>query len=217
MSLQTVRLYGRMGALFGRVHRIELSTRTPAEAIQALMSQFPAIRSYLLNAKNEGRSFAVFTGKRNINRARMDFPTDEDIRIAPIIMGSKKAGVLQTIVGVVLVVVGVLTSEFGGGFLIPIGAAMIAGGVVQMLTPMPKNKSSADSAGNQASDVFNGPINTQAQGNPVPLLYGGPMIVGSAVISAGITTEESSYSPGLIPGGNGYMGGLFGINHIEIR
>ncbi|WP_260627457.1 tail assembly protein [Pseudomonas protegens] len=42
---------------------------------------------------------------------------------------------------------------------------------------------------NRPSYSFNGAVNTSVQGNPVPLLYG-RMIVGSAVISAGIYSED---------------------------
>ena len=38
---------------------------------------------------------------------------------------------------------------------------------------------------------FNGPVNTTAQGNPVPVIYG-EMIVGSATISAGIYSEDQA-------------------------
>jgi len=40
-----------------------------------------------------------------------------------------------------------------------------------------------------SSYVFNGAVNTTAQGHPVPVGYG-RMIVGSAVISAGIDVDE---------------------------
>ena len=43
--------------------------------------------------------------------------------------------------------------------------------------------------GTPASYTFSGPVNTTAQGQPVPVGYG-RLIVGGAVISAGITTEE---------------------------
>jgi len=31
--LRTIRLYGKMGAMFGRVHHFALDTNTPAEAV----------------------------------------------------------------------------------------------------------------------------------------------------------------------------------------
>jgi predicted phage tail protein len=73
--------------------------------------------------------------------------------------------------------------------LLPVGIAMVAGGVMQMLSPQAKGLGTQDSPNNRPSYSFNGPVNTSVQGNPVPLLYG-RMTVGSAVISAGIYSED---------------------------
>lgn len=35
-TMRTIRLYGKMGAMFGRVHRVHLDTNTPAEAVRYL-------------------------------------------------------------------------------------------------------------------------------------------------------------------------------------
>ena len=69
------------------------------------------------------------------------------------------------------------------------GGAMIAGGVVQMLSPQPTGLASKQSADNRASYAFGGVTNTAAQGYPVPLLYGRRRI-GGAIISAGIYVED---------------------------
>jgi predicted phage tail protein len=53
-----------------------------------------------------------------------------------------------------------------------LGAAMMLGGVVQMLSPQPAGLASKQSADNRASYAFGGVTNTAAQGYPVPLLYG---------------------------------------------
>ncbi|HHH1307693.1 TPA: tail assembly protein, partial [Yersinia enterocolitica] len=37
--------------------------------------------------------------------------------------------------------------------------------------------------------AFGGPVNTVAQGNPIPIGYG-ERIIGGAIISAGIYTED---------------------------
>jgi len=70
-----------------------------------------------------------------------------------------------------------------------VGIAMVMGGVVQMLSPQQRGLSAKDNPDNGASYNFNGAVNTSAQGNPVPVLYG-RMIVGSSVISAGIYAED---------------------------
>lgn len=121
------------------------------------------------------------------------------IRIVPVILGSKRAGVLQTILGAVLVVVGAIGAftpwgqAVGGGAwgsaAMKIGAAMMVGGVAQMLSPQPPGLSSKRSADNQASYAFGGVTNTASQGYPVPLLYGKRRI-GGAIISAGIYVED---------------------------
>lgn len=93
-----------------------------------------------------------------------------------------------------MIVVGAVLTYTGVGA--PIGAAMMKmgavlalGGVIQMLSPQQRGLSAQDGPENGASYNFNGAVNTSAQGNPVPLLYG-RMIVGSAVISAGIFAED---------------------------
>ena len=201
MSLKTIRLYGQFGAKFGRVHRLDV--KSPAEAVQALCAQIPGFERYLVESKDNGFNFAVFIGNKNIGANNLKDPVGKfDIRIAPILAGSKKNGIFQTIVGVVLVVVGVVLSYFGGAGipLIKLGVGMIIGGVVQLLMPTPKSPSNRDGPESNSSYVFNGPVNTQAQGNPVPLLYGRAK-VGSAVISAGITANQEQLAGTTLPSG----------------
>ncbi|SAI70462.1 Phage-related protein%2C tail component [Bordetella ansorpii] len=69
--------------------------------------------------------------------------------------------------------------------------ALALGGITQMLAPQQRGLSTRDSPDNGASYNFNGPVNTTAQGNPVPVLYG-EMFVGSAVVSAGIYAEDQA-------------------------
>ncbi len=59
---------------------------------------------------------------------------------------------------------------------------------------MPKAQDPAEKPDNQPSYVFNGPVNTTAQGQPVPIGYG-RLIVGGAVISAGISIDDISPPP----------------------
>jgi predicted phage tail protein len=70
-----------------------------------------------------------------------------------------------------------------------VGTSMILGGVAQMIAPTAKAQDPSERPENQPSYVFNGAVNTTAQGHPVPVGYG-RLIVGSAVISAGIDVDE---------------------------
>jgi predicted phage tail protein len=190
-TIRTIRLYGKLGAQFGRVHR--LAVASTAEAVRALCVMLPGFQAELMTSKDRGVAYACFLGKLNISKDDLQLAGgSDDIRIAPVTVGAKRGGVLQFIVGAVLVIVGAFTSWSGGTALISMGVSMMAGGVVQMLSPQQAQSSAADAVENGASYNFNGPVNTTAQGNPVPVLYG-RMIVGSAVISAGILAQEQAY------------------------
>lgn len=194
--LRTIRLYGKLGARFGRKFR--LAVNSPAEAVHALCVMLPGFQQYLMGAKAKGMEFAVFNGKQNLSREQLhDPPGQDDIRIAPVMVGSKRGGILQTILGVVLIVIGVYmniaAAGSGMGF-VQMGVGMVIGGVTQMLSPQPKGLGAKDSPDNAPSYSMNGTVNTQAQGNPVPVAYGGHdtkgMLTGSAVISGGIMAED---------------------------
>ena len=190
-----IELGGALGKTFGRTH--DRLIRTTAEAINALSKTICGFEQYLNTSKNRGLTYAVFKGKRNIGKDDLCFPvTGEVIRIIPVVIGSKKAGLLQTVLGAVLVVVGVAVGYLSGGTLSAVGygaaklgAAMMLGGVVQMLSPQPAGLASKQDAENRASYAFGGVTNTAAQGNPVPILYGRRRI-GGAIISAGIYVED---------------------------
>lgn len=229
-SIRTIRLYGSLGKRFGRVHRFALETNSAAEAVAALRSQYPGFEAHMMQAKDRGIGFAVFAGKRNLREDQLKHPVgDDDIRIAPMILGSKNGGIFQVILGAVLIVVGAVigvaagwtgVGAYIGGAMISAGVSLAVGGVIQMLAPHPKGLSSQDSAANTPSYAFNGPINTEAQGHPVPLLYGGPLPVGSAVVSAGIDVKDNSAAyapPAPISGGGMGGGGDLNRGRIEIR
>ncbi|HFK5674614.1 TPA: tail assembly protein [Enterobacter asburiae] len=191
-SVRTIRLYGVLGTTFGR--EFQLSVASPKEAIRALCVIVPGFEGFLNTSKQRGLTYAVFSGKRNLNDDELSMDqSSADIRIAPVILGSKRRGVFQTILGVALVAVGAVASYFGGGAvgvpLMQFGAAMALGGVVQMLSPQTTGLASKQSADNKASYAFGGVTNTTAQGNPVPLLYGKRRI-GGAIISAGIYVDD---------------------------
>lgn len=191
-KLKTVKLYGPMRKRFGR--QFELAVANPIEAIRALSNQVPGFKEYLYTSKAAGLVFAIFIGKQNVGEKELDTPAGkEEIRIAPIIEGSKRGGLLQTVVGVALIVlsfVPVLAPV--SPFLRSAGISMALGGVVQMLAPQPRGLGAKDDPNNQPSYSMDGAVNTQAQGNPVGLCYGGPLFIGSATISGGIFAEDKT-------------------------
>lgn len=194
-KMTVIELSGSLAKQFGKTHK--RLVRTKAEAIHALCKTINNFERYLNNSKLRGLTFAVFVGKKNVGIDELGYPvTDDVIKIVPVIIGSKQAGVLQTIIGAVLVVVGVVIGVMSSGTLSAVGfgmaklgAAMALGGVIQMLSPQTSGLASKQDADNQASYAFGGVTNTAAQGYPVPLLYGKRRI-GGAIISAGIYVED---------------------------
>lgn len=194
--MKTIQLLGELGKRFGREHKLDV--KSPAEAVRALIANFPALEKHLMNSGKRVR-YRVMVGEHTLPGAeRLHDPAGENevIKFIPVIVGAKGGGVFQTILGAVLVVVGVilLYTPFAAAspYLISAGVALMVGGVAQMLTPTPKTTTSVPDFTEQTntqSYVFNGSVNVTAQGNPVPIGYG-RMIVGSAVISAGIQTVD---------------------------
>lgn len=191
--LETIRLSGSLRQ-FGREFR--LSVRTPAEAIKALCVQISGFERFLSNAKSRGLEFAVFRGKNNISEDELNYKGNGPIRIVPVITGSKRGGALQTIIGAVLIVAGLVITggTFGAGApfgsaMIMMGASMVAGGVIQMLSPQAGGLKTSAAPENTPGYAFGSAKNTTASGNPVPLCYGRRRW-GGAIISAAIYAED---------------------------
>ncbi|HBQ6954097.1 TPA: tail assembly protein [Klebsiella pneumoniae] len=187
-----IELSGVLGKTFGNVHHRLISTVHEAGA--ALSATIPGFEKFMNNSKEKGLTFAVFKGKKNISEDDLGFPVSgEVIRIIPVVIGSKKAGILQTILGAVLVVAGFISTftpaAAAAPYLYSMGASMMLGGVIQMLSPQPGGLARKESSDNKASYAFGGVTNTASQGYPVGLLYGKRRI-GGAIISAGIYVED---------------------------
>lgn len=198
-AVREIRLHGVLGRRFGAVHR--LAVDSVAEAIQALSVVLPGFEAHLRRHSEPG--YRVWVGRHNIGRDELKLPVGdrEAIRISPVVRGAKKAGVFQTIAGVVLIVAGMVASAYGypvaGKMMIQAGIAMVIGGVIQILSPQRKTEDSTTD--NQPSYNFGGPVNVANEGGPVPLCYG-RMVIGSVVVSGGIsTTDISPAAPVTLP------------------
>lgn len=198
-ELRTVRIYGRLGAKFGRVHRLAVSS--VAEAAAALCAIIPGFEREFLGAAGGGARYACFVGRRNVGEQEIHDPSGPgDIRIAPILAGAKQGGLFQVVLGAALIAASFIPGMQGftiaagvtaKSMVLSMGVSMLLGGVLQMISPQPRGLSAKDSQGNGASYNFNGPVNTTAQGNCYPVLYG-EMFVGSQVLSAGIFSEDKA-------------------------
>lgn len=188
--LKTIKLYGVLAKKFGK--EFKLAVESTREAVKALSVQVPGFEQFMMTAHEQGLTFAVFQDGENIGEGQIDFDTGaEVIKIVPKVIGAGgNSGILQTILGVVLIVAGVVVTglSYGsagqiGGAMIGAGIGMLIGGVAQMLMPKVDDQDQ-NQDGNRANHGFGGAVTTIAQGNPVPILYG-QREVGGFIVNAG--------------------------------
>lgn len=190
--LKTIKLYGILAKKFGK--EFQLDVANTREAVRALSVQIPGFEKFMLYAHERGLAFAVFQDKQNISEKEIDMNTTASvIKIVPRVIGAGgDSGVLNTILGAVLIVVGVVLNAYtsiSGTPLIGAGIGMLVGGVAQMLMPKVDNTQDQNSDGNKANFGFGGAVTTVAQGNPVPVLRGRREI-GGFIVSAGQYPED---------------------------
>jgi predicted phage tail protein len=225
--LRTIRIYGALAKfLKRRVFRAEVANA--AEAIRFLLANFPQLEQHMADQYYEVRvgSRALPIGE---DPSELHGPTGdkEVISIIPVMAGAGGA-TTQILAGVALVTAAIVLGPAAGGFLGlgaglggttgagaaismgliggtaataigAVGAALILGGVAQLLTPTPQlNAGVSGGRGGSGQDAendprrsysFSGVQNVSRQGIPVPVVYG-ECIVGSIVISAGTSTEK---------------------------
>lgn len=183
-----VRFYGSLKQ-FGTEFRLDC--KTPAEVVQALTSQIPKLRQFIQQGL-----FTVRVGREYLDNRYLEqglnqhLKDDSTVHFTPVLKGSKKAGLFQTIVGAVMVVVGAVFQQY---YLVGAGIAMVAGGVAQMLTKMPPMSTGKDAERKQSTS-FSNLSNMAAQGRPMPLAYG-RIRVGSLIISQGVEIMDIERQP----------------------
>lgn len=190
--LKTIRLYGILAKKFGKEFRLDVESTS--EAMRALSVQVPGFEHFMLHAHEQGLCFAVFQDKQNISESELNLSTSAKvIKVVPKVKGAGgDGGILNTILGAVMVVVGAVAMYFGqpwGASLVGAGIGMMVGGIAQMLMPKIDNTQDQNQDGNKANKGFGGAVTTVAQGNPVPVLYG-RREVGGFIASAGQYPED---------------------------
>ncbi len=186
-------LLGDLGNVFGREHMFEI--RFPREAINALAANFKNFRKHLAESKC---GYQIIVGRKyldSLDELHNPISSKESITIVPVIEGAA-SGTAKIFAGIAILGVAAIALTYPGAALwvgkaglalLGVGLSTTLGGITQLLTPLPKAPTIAKDT--DPSYAFGGPQNTSVQGYPIPLVYG-QMIVGSKIISAGITIEE---------------------------
>lgn len=191
-SMTTIKLSGSLARKFGRTHRRQIDSGETWEVFKALRATLPGFEDEIRRLDNLGLRFAIFRNRRNVGQDCFSRAGTQEVRIVPVVGGSKRGGILQTIIGITLIVAGVFLAATPFGVpLISAGIAMTAGGVIQMLSPQAKGLSQSGAPENLPSYAFGSAKNTTASGNPVPICIG-ERRWGGAIISASIEAQDKA-------------------------
>jgi predicted phage tail protein len=186
--MTTAVFHGSLAKRYGRTHSFDGAT--PFLLMQGLILQL----GEQFKQHFQERKWCVTLGKPDKTKsnamceeqAHQKLEGIDEVHFFPALKG--RSGAVRTVIGIVLVVVGVY---FGYTPLVQLGGALILGGVAEMLAKKPGIPNQADSSSNP-NYFFGGGTNTTTQGGPVPLVYGRVRRAGSVVISQGITVGQQT-------------------------
>lgn len=197
-KLTKIHLIGSLGTKFGKTW--ELNVKSPAEAIHAIdVNTKGKLRKYLSGPARD-KLYKIAVGKKKNVIDREEVPNrsgNNSIYIIPTIAGSE-SGFGKILAGIALVAVAIaLPGAIGAtGFLgtastalVGAGVSLVLGGIVQLLTPIPKP--GANDEATRASTVFQGNATTISQGGAPSLIYG-RALVAPMPISISVTNNDVS-------------------------
>nr|WP_244636427.1 tail assembly protein [Pseudomonas coleopterorum] len=189
MCLEVTPSGSKLWRLF-RYKDYQLSSGSVWEAFKALGNTVKGFTEEVTRLSRLGMRFVIIRNRKNVSQHKFERGGLRELRIVPVIKGSKRAGVLQTVVGVALIVIAsYMTAGTAASALMGAGIANTAGGVMQMLSPQANGLSQSGSPENLPSYAFGSAKNTTASGNPVPICIG-LRRWGGAIISASIYAED---------------------------
>ena len=191
--LKKIKVYGTLRKFLGQAE-FEVDLNTPREALSFLKCNFEGIEKHMSE-----QIYTIQCGAKVITEDLLNFCSQDDIRIIPVVHGNF-FGIILGAIG--LFGGGTIGGLFGGGLLSTlitstlksIGTSMLIDGVTQLLSPQQNNLSptgqdSLDPAALASNYSFTGLTNISRAGVPVNLVYG-EILVGSIVVSNGVDTVQ---------------------------
>lgn len=212
-DMKVIKVYGVLRQQVGGICRFEFDVDTPAQALKALLVNFPHLEKWLIDSEKDGIGYRVTIGREYITSDSCDamgmpFSEREVFSIAPVVVGSGR-GALPIIIGIALIATAIvlapagslyglgaglgtagagLTSAATATSIALVGVSLVTRGIAQIISPAAMQSIDRERA-RLESYGFSGITNTAVQGGPVPVAYGLPF-VGSQVISTGLDTDN---------------------------
>lgn len=198
MSFRKIKLYGKLGKLFGKEWVLDVNT--VGEALRAIdINTNGKFQKYLYNGPGSQIHYKVCVKNKNnfLTKEEINTPYQNgDIYITPTIKGSGKNGLVSTILGVVLIAVGAVINYISSGSGSPVGSyfiiagiALTLGGIAQMLSPNP----STNDVERKSSYLFQGNAMTVNQGSAVGTVYGRALVNPMPICISMDNFDENSY------------------------
>ena len=193
--LRKIKLYGHLREYTG-LKEVEAVVSNVREAVSFLICNWPKLEAEIVQ-----NNYHVLLDEDDVGEEELLYPIGHaSISFIPVVEGSGKFGRIlggAALIGLSMGAFGAFAGKavaFGsgsGGFAAAslgakatfgIGAALVLGGISQMLTPTPKIPE-----GQQTPEPssFSSPLNVSIAGIPVPLVYGNA-ICGSIVIDTSV-------------------------------
>ena len=207
--LRTIYLHGELGTKFAPEVRVDVNS--VAEAMKALKANFPGFMKHLVE---DTSGYFIRLGDIYLDKDSILEPINSnDIHLIPAVTGSGKMGLIVAGIFLMLMTAGTgsvvllagqsaatTTFTLGMGMgtvslstaitIGQLGLGLLMSGISALLFAPPKQEVQ-NATENTPNTYFNGSVNTIAQGNPVSIGYG-RLLIGSAVISAGITIGKTA-------------------------
>jgi predicted phage tail protein len=193
-------LYGKLRTQFGKIIGAKVNS------VQELVKAAEANRPGFAASIERDRGYVIKRGSdfrkaKDIDEAELEMRFAETTwHVLPMPVGY--SGAMRVVLGVVIIAVGAVSYLYGGnvfsasmikfGFAaMKIGTVVALSGVATLLAPSPPTGyGDRDSPDERPSYLFNGPTNRVAAGNPVPLVFGFDVFVGSIFLSGGLEIGE---------------------------
>jgi len=189
-DMTVIEFSGTLRKALGQRHRRLLDTGSVRELLKALTITLPGFKEEVDRLSRLGMNFAIYRNGKNVGETEFSRGGAKVVKIVPVIAGSKRGGMLQTVIGAILIAASFIPVP-GFQALLPVGVAMAASGVIQMLSPQAKGLSQSAAPENLPSYAFGSAKNTTASGNPVPICIG-ERRWGGAIISASIEAQDKA-------------------------
>ena len=195
-----IRLHGKLKKIYGSEFQF-VNIKKPADAIYALEVAQPGIKKDIMEGSKNGLVYEMIVNDSETiecNKFSQNKSEIKTIDIAPAVVGKKD--LFEIILGIALVIGSFFVGPILGAFMFSAGIGLIVTGIEYLNTTIPEtepdisNDSFINTQVRNNSYAFTNPVNTSAQGTPVPVGYGrlriGSKVIGTSLVNYNLYNDR---------------------------